>query len=156
MTVMEVRDGGGAATVRAAEPETPLRVAVRVADPGATAVARPELVTVASAAFEVVQVAVADRFCVEPSLYVPVAANCCVEPAVTVAAEGVIEIEERTGAGAETCTVAVPLMLPRDAVTVAEPAATAVSVPLEFTVATEAALLAQLAELLMSALEPSL
>jgi len=59
VTAMEVRVfvGAGGGTVRDALPETPLRVAVMVAEPAASAEARPAGVTFAMAGLEDVQVA---------------------------------------------------------------------------------------------------
>lgn len=105
---------------------------------------------------ELAHVAVAVTFCVEPSLYVAVAVNCWVAPALTVGLAGVIAIEEIVGATAVTLSALLPLTLLSEAVMVADPAATAVTIPLEFTVATDAALLVQLTELVTLAVDPSL
>jgi spermidine synthase len=70
-TVMEVRvttGGGGAGTVIAAVPLTPLTVAVTVVEPDASAVASPAELIVATAGFEDTQAAVAVTTAVEPSL----------------------------------------------------------------------------------------
>jgi hypothetical protein len=48
--------------------------------PMLTAVTRPVLFTVKTEVVELLQVTVEVRFWVEPSEYVPVAANCCVVP----------------------------------------------------------------------------
>jgi hypothetical protein len=63
-------------TVRIAAPLTPLIEAVRVEEPAATPVARPEVFTVATAVFELVQLTLPVRSAVVPSLYLPVAVNC--------------------------------------------------------------------------------
>jgi hypothetical protein len=63
-------------TVRVAVPLIPLRDAVIVAEPAATALARPEVFTVATAVFELVQLTLPVRSAVVPSLYLPVAVNC--------------------------------------------------------------------------------
>ena len=55
-------------TVRVAVPLTPLRVAVIVVEPGATAVAIPDALTVAKARFEEDQLTVELTFAAEPSL----------------------------------------------------------------------------------------
>ena len=60
--------GGGAVTVSEAVPLTPVRAAVMVDDPAATAVARPDALMVAAALLELVHVAVEDTFAVDPSL----------------------------------------------------------------------------------------
>jgi hypothetical protein len=57
-----------AVTVSPAVPLTPLTVAVTVLMPGVMAVARPEALTVATAVFELVHVAVLVTTAVEPSL----------------------------------------------------------------------------------------
>jgi hypothetical protein len=68
-TVMEVRvTTGGAGTVIAAVPLTPLTVAVTVVEPDASAVASPAELIVATAGFEDTQAAVAVTTAVEPSL----------------------------------------------------------------------------------------
>lgn len=87
-----------AVTVIVVDPLTPPEVAVMVAEPGATAVAIPELLIVATDA------GVADHVtdviaCLLPSLYVPVALNCCVFPAATDGVAGVTAIDVRTGVG---------------------------------------------------------
>jgi hypothetical protein len=48
--------------------------------PPATPEARPEVLIVATEVLEDAQVTWLLRFCVLPSLYVPVAVNCCVAP----------------------------------------------------------------------------
>src|SRR5208282_6636110 len=53
-------------------------------------------------------IAVLVRFCVLPSLYVPVAVNCCVVPAAIEGFAGVTAIE--TSVGAVTVSVVEPLM----------------------------------------------
>lgn len=82
--------------------------------------------------------------------------NCCVIPMLTVGLAGVTAMEESVGATALTVRALLPLTLCNVAVMVAVPAATAVTIPLEFTVATAAALLVHVAELVTSAVDPSL
>lgn len=69
-----------AVTVRVVEPETPSRTAVMVVLPTPADVARPSLPavveTVATVAFDEVQVTVAVRSCFELSEYIPVALSC--------------------------------------------------------------------------------
>ncbi len=65
VTEIEVRMG---VTVSVAVPLTPLNDAVTVAEPAATPVARPDALTVATAALEVVQLTVLVMLAVEPSL----------------------------------------------------------------------------------------
>jgi len=66
VTEIEVNTAG--VTVNVAEPLMAPDVAVRVAEPGATVVARPLPPTVATEVFEEVQLARAVRFCVAPLL----------------------------------------------------------------------------------------
>ena len=68
VTAMEERVFAAAVTVRVAEPVTPLSEAEMVVVPAATAVARPEVLTVAVAVLEEAHVAVALTLAVEPSL----------------------------------------------------------------------------------------
>ncbi len=63
-------------TVRVVEPLTEPDVAVIVVLPCATLVASPELLMVATAAVDELHVTVFVRFCVLPSVNVPVAVNC--------------------------------------------------------------------------------
>lgn len=63
-------------TVNVAEPLIVPEVAVMVAVPCATLVAKPDALIVATEGLDDVHVTV--RFCIVPSLYVPVAVNCCV------------------------------------------------------------------------------
>jgi hypothetical protein len=62
--------------VRLALPEILPNVAVMVAEPSATAVARPLLLTVATDVFDEVQVTCVVMSQLVPSEYVPVAVNC--------------------------------------------------------------------------------
>ena len=159
VTAMETRLGGGGAvgTVRVAAPETPLSAAVIVVEPCATAFARPALLMVATVVAELVHVAVAVTFCVEPSLYVAVAVNCCVEPAFTVGLAGVTAMETSVAAGgAGTVSVVEPEEPPKVAVMVAEPWATAVACPELLMVATAAAELVHVAVEVTFCVEPSL
>ncbi len=74
VTAIETRAAG--ATVRVVEPLTEPDVAVIVVLPCATLVASPELLMVATAAVDELHVTVFVRFCVLPSVNVPVAVNC--------------------------------------------------------------------------------
>src|SRR5512134_2505226 len=69
-----------------------------VVAPGSRAVARPALVTIARAGWTTLQVAVAVRSCVLPSLQVPVAVYCRDSPRASVTFAGVTVMETRTGA----------------------------------------------------------
>jgi hypothetical protein len=68
VTAIAVSVIGVAVTLSAALPLTPLNEAKMVLEPGVAPVAKPDEFTVATATFEVVQVAVAVTFAVEPSL----------------------------------------------------------------------------------------
>jgi hypothetical protein len=132
-----------AVTVRLAEPSTPLAVCVArmVVEPTATAVARPEGLTVAMDVEPELHVTTAGvSVCVEPSLNVAVAVNCCVVPLasffvagvtvtnVTVAALTLMVAVAVTAAGADAVVVAMMVVLPGP---------TAVTTPAEDTVATD-------------------
>src|ERR1700687_3753793 len=90
----------GGVTVRLAVPVKDPAVALIVAVPTARATAAPVALTLAIAGPDEVHVAVFVRFCVLPSLYVPVAVNCCVSPAAIEALAGVTAIHASTGWGA--------------------------------------------------------
>jgi hypothetical protein len=126
----------GAVTLRLAEPLIEPELAVMMTDPCAELVANPLLLTVATGVAEEIHVELPVRFCVVPSLYVPVAANCCDCPAATVAMLGVTEMEVSTAA--VTVSVAEPLIVPELAVIVADPCAALVARP-PLTVATDVA-----------------
>ena len=70
-------------TISVVEPLTLPDVAETVADPIVSAEARPVVETVATAVFADAQAAEVVRFCVVPSVKVPVAVNCCVRPFAT-------------------------------------------------------------------------
>ena len=100
-TVIELSDA--LLTVKDALPETPPDVAVIVVFPAATALATPfvpaVLLMVATAVDEELQLTELVRFCVLPSLNVPVATNCAV---VVGAIDGVVvatAIELKVGGG---------------------------------------------------------
>ena len=101
------------------EPET----AVIVVVPVATLVASPwlpeELLMVATAVLEEVQVAVVVRFCVLPLVKVPVAVNCWAVPSAIEGLLGVSAIE--TKAAGVTVNTVEPLIEPEVAVMVDEP-----------------------------------
>ena len=153
VTATDVRVG---VTVRVAVPVTPLRVAVTVVEPAATAVASPDA-TVATVGFELVQVAVVVTFPVVPSLYVAVAANCWVAPTAILAVAGVTAIEATVAAEAGTVRVAALLLMPlMVAVTVVEPVVSAVASPAALMLATAGFEDTQLALVVTFAVEPSL
>jgi len=66
--------------------------------PFPTPLAKPVLLTVATEVFEELQVTEFVRFCVLPSLYLPVAVNCCVLPFAIDGFAGVTVIDESTTA----------------------------------------------------------
>ena len=72
---------------------TPPCAAVILAEPTLFPVARPDALTVATAEFEEDQVTELIRFCVLPSVKVPVAVNCCEAPTEIVELAGVTAIE---------------------------------------------------------------
>ncbi len=129
---------GTGVTVTADVPLCPSLVAVIVAEPGATAVTRPLPFTVARAVLLVPHVTTrpASAF---PLASCGVAVSCTVCPAVTLTDAG-LTLTDATGTGV-TVTVAVPVLVSLVAVIVVEPAATPVTSPLPFTVATVALLL---------------
>ncbi len=122
-----------AETVSGAEPETLPRVALKVVEPCAAAVARPfdpaALLMEATPDMLEAQVTCEVRFCVEPSLYVPVAVYCSVSPLGSVELLGVTAIDTR--AAAVTVSGAEPETLPSAALTVVEPCAVAVARPFD-------------------------
>src|SRR5208283_3672424 len=112
--------------------------------PAATPVARPALLMVATEGADEVQVADEVRFCLLPSLKVPVAVNCCWFPAAIDGLTGVTAID--TSTGAVTVSPVEPLMEPEVAWMVVLPAATAVARPALLMVATEVTLEVQVAD----------
>jgi hypothetical protein len=125
-----------------------------VVEPAATAVTRPLLLTVATEVLDEVQVTCVLISRLVPSEYVQVAASCWVVPAALFAVVGDTPTEDNVTA-AGTVRVVLPGILPKVAVMVAEPAATAVARPLVLTVATDALDEVQVTCVLMSRLVPS-
>src|SRR5277367_5122416 len=82
-----------AVTVNVVDPTIDDDVAVIVELPTPAPVAKPPAVIVATVVFAELQVAVPVRFCVVPSLNVPVAVNCCVAPLVIEGFAGVTAID---------------------------------------------------------------
>jgi hypothetical protein len=72
---------------------TLFNVAVMFVEPTPVTVARPPAAIVAAAVFDEVQATCVVRFCVVPSLNVPIALYCCVWPFATVAVVGVMAID---------------------------------------------------------------
>src|SRR4029077_20672621 len=130
---------GTAFTVIADVPLLPSDVAVIVAVPTATAVTSPLPSTVATAVLLLPQVTTRPDNGL-PFASLGVAVSCSVSPTTTLAGAGVT-VTEATGASV-TVTLEVPLCPSLVAVIVAEPAATPVTTPLPFTVATAVLLLA--------------
>ena len=106
-------------TVSKVEPVADPDVALMFAVPAATLVASPVLPTVAVDVVSDDQVADAVRFCVLPSVKVPVAVNCCVVPSAIEAVWGVTAIETRVAV--VTVNTVLPLTDPDVAVIVAVP-----------------------------------
>src|SRR5271163_1264337 len=82
-----------AVTVSTVEPEIDNDVAVIVEVPTPAPLARPAALIVAVAVVPEDQVTLDVRFCVEPSLNVPMAVNCCVAPLVIEGFAGVTAID---------------------------------------------------------------
>jgi hypothetical protein len=112
-------------------------VAVRVEAPIVTPVARPPALIVATLGADELHAAALVRFCVLPSLYVPVAANCSVFPAAIEAFPGVTAID--TSTGEVTVSVAELVILVMVALRLEVPAVTAVAKPPAVIVATPGA-----------------
>lgn len=140
-------------TLRVVCPEMPPKVAVMVALPAAREVANPDEDTVATPVAEDDQVAVADRFWVPPSEYVPVAVNCTDWPSGTEGFAGVTAMLIR--AGELTDRAALPVIEPDVAVMVVFPVATPRASPAALTAATAGADEVQATELVMFDVLPS-
>src|ERR1700691_2533109 len=84
-------------TMRTAAPLVEPDVPVIVASPTEAVVTRPALLTLKTPAFEDVHVVEDVRFCVLPSVYVPVAVSCWVDPLDRLAAFGVMTSEVSVG-----------------------------------------------------------
>ena len=133
--VTEMEDRVAGVTVKVVFPEIVPEVAVMLAEPVATAVARPLLLTVATEVLDELQVACVVMSWLVPSENVPEAANCWVLPTAMLGLAGVTEMEDRV-AGV-TAKVVLPEIVPEVAVMVAEPVDTAVARPPLLTVATD-------------------
>jgi len=127
-------------TVSVVEPATLPAVAMIVAVPAARQDVSPlepaALLIVDTVAFEELQVTDAVRSCVVPSEYVPIAVNCLVVPFAFVGLDGLIEMD--ASVAGVTVRVLDADLLPKVAVIVAEPAATALISPGALTIATPA------------------
>jgi hypothetical protein len=122
-------------TVSVVLPEILPEVAVMVAVPAKTDVARPLLLTVATDVFDEVQVTCMLTSWLVPSEYLPVAINCWVVPAGMLGVAGVTIMEDRVAE--VTVRVVLPEIFPEVAVMVALPAETQVARPLLLIVATD-------------------
>ena len=118
-----------------------------------TAAPSPVAVTLTIVEEPELQVAVLVRFCVEPSVNVPVAVNCSNVPGAIVEFAGVTAIE--ASVAAVTCNVVAPLILPDAAVIVVLPAVLLLAKPALEMVATPTVDELQVAVLVKSFVEPS-
>ena len=114
-------------TVNRVEPLMLLRVALMVAVPTAALLASPLLLIVADDCVSELQVAVEVRFCVLPSVKLPVATNCCVVPSAIEGFPGVTAME--TSAAELTVNAVEPCTDPEIALMLAEPVATLLANP---------------------------
>ncbi len=140
-------------TVSVAVPLTEPEVAVIVEVPEPTPLPTPAEVMVATPVEELDQVKLVNS-CVLPSSKLPTALNCRVVPAAIDCVPGVTAIDVRCAA--TTVKVEESFNAPRVAVMVAFPAATVVTTPAPFTVATEVSDELQVTPADKSALLPSL
>jgi hypothetical protein len=108
-----------AVTVRTVELLMPPELAVMVAVPIPTLLASPAALIVAVVSVSEDQVTVLLRFCVLPSVNVPVAVNCCVVPNASAGVAG--ETASETSAAEVTVSVVDPVTDPTLAVIVAVP-----------------------------------
>lgn len=117
MTVIDCKAGGF--TVSRVEPPMLPNVAVMVVWPAVTELAKPAVSIVATPLADEDQVTLEVRFCVLPSLKVPVAVNCWLAMWVMVGLAGVTAIDCNTGGF--TVSRLEPLTLPEVAVMVVWP-----------------------------------
>jgi hypothetical protein len=140
-------------TVMVAVAVFPPKVAVIVAVPAATTVARPWALIDATDALDELQATWVVKSRVVPSEYVPEAENCCVVPAALLAVAGVtVRVDKVAGL---TVRVVESEILPKVAVMVVVPAATAVANPVLLIDATDVLDEDQVTCVLMSRLVPS-
>jgi hypothetical protein len=140
-------------TVRVVLLEIAPEVAVMVAVPGAMAVARPLLATVATDVLDELHVTRPFISWLVPSEYTPEAANWVVGPTGMLGLTGVTDMEDKVAE--VTVRVVLPEIVPEVAVMVAVPAATAVARPLMSTVATDVFVELQITCVVISWLVPS-
>jgi hypothetical protein len=137
--LIETRAAGVTVTVAVVdtEPDTAVMVVEPVVRDCASPAVPAETLIVATVGFDDIHCTDDVRFCVELSLYVPVATNGCVVPRGIEGVDGVTAIE--TSTALLTCTTREPVTLPSCALTVALPvAATAVTKPEALTTAVDA------------------
>ena len=130
-------------------------VAIIILVPEERAVAKPPELIDATEAVPELHTTVAVRFCVEPSLNVPIAKKANVELTERVGVAGASVIETRVRGAAETVSAAEPIGLPKDAEIVELPGARAVTRPVEPTAAMPEGKAVQVAELERSCVLPS-
>ena len=140
-------------TVRLVLREIVPEVAVMVAIPGAMAVAKPLLSTVATDVLDELQVTRPFRSWLVPSEYTPEAANWVVSPAGMLGLTGVTDMEAKVAE--VTVRVVLAENVPEVAVMVAVPGAMAVAEPVLSTVATDVFVEAQVTCVVISLLVPS-
>ena len=133
--VTDMEDRVAEVTVRVACPEVAPEVAVMIAVPAATAVAKPLLLTVATDGLDELQMTCGVISWLVPSEYVPEAVNCGVNPTGMLRSAGVTDMEDRVAW--VTVRAVLPETVPEVAVMVAVPAARVVARPLLITVATD-------------------
>ncbi len=121
-----------AVTVSVVLPEMAPLVALMVVPPAFSADAKPEPLIVAVTVLDDAHVTLAVMFCVELSLYVPVAVNCCVFPATTDGFTGVTAIDTSVAAVTVNPFTSVTTSAPVAIVTLLAPSA---AVPAMFTTA---------------------
>ena len=133
-------------------PETP-GAALIVAEPVATAVARPLPLTVATDGLDEVQKTCLVISWLVPSEYMPDAVNSWVAPTGMLGLAGVTDIEDRVAD--VTVRVVLPRIVPEVAVMVAVPATAALAKPLLLTVATDVLDEVQMTSVVISWVVPS-
>ena len=117
LTAIETNCAG--VTLNGVDPVMLLEVALIVAVPTATLLASPLLLIVAAESVSELQVAVAVKSLIEPSVNVPVATNGCIVPRAIVGLPGVTAIDTR--AAEVTVIVVEPCTEPEVAVMLAVP-----------------------------------
>src|SRR5579863_137333 len=156
LTAIETSAAG--LTVMVVLPLTEPEVALMEAEPVAKLVARPSepalLLMVATEASDELQFTVAVRFCVLPSVNVPVAVNCWLAPRGVSGSAGVTAMD--TSVAGVTVKAVDPDTLSRVAVTVVLPTPALLAIPEVLTVAIAALPVLQATEFVMLSVLPSL